>query len=169
MKYLVIAAILAVVAARPQHGHDDGHGHAFSSQSIVLHTDGHEAHHESHHAPAHHVVVPVHHVVVKPVHHHEAVHSAGHQGHHEEHHVDYYAHPKYSFEYQVKDPHTHDEKSQHETRDGDVVKGYYSLHQPDGTVRIVHYTADKHSGFNASVKYEGHARHIVPEKHHHHQ
>ncbi|KAJ0179787.1 hypothetical protein K1T71_004378 [Dendrolimus kikuchii] len=78
------------------------------------------------------------------------------------------AHPKYAFEYVVKDPHTHDMKSQHETRDGDVVKGYYSLHQPDGTVRIVHYTADKHNGFNADVKYEGHAQHVVPEHHHHH-
>ncbi|PZC79474.1 hypothetical protein B5X24_HaOG216357 [Helicoverpa armigera] len=59
-------------------------------------------------------------------------------------------------------------KSQHESRDGHVVKGVYSLHQPDGTVRIVEYHADKKTGFNANVKYEGHAVHIVPEHHHHH-
>lgn len=32
-------------------------------------------------------------------------------------------HPKYAFNYGVSDPHTGDIKSQHETRDGDVVKG----------------------------------------------
>lgn len=32
-------------------------------------------------------------------------------------------HPKYSFNYGVADHHTGDVKSQHETRDGDVVKG----------------------------------------------
>ncbi|XP_061710162.1 cuticle protein 19-like [Cydia pomonella] len=83
------------------------------------------------------------------------------EGHH-----DYYAHPKYEFEYKVEDPHTGDKKSQHESRDGDVVKGYYSLHEADGTVRIVHYTADKKTGFNAVVTHEGHAKHIVPSHHH---
>jgi hypothetical protein len=47
--------------------------------------------------------------------------------HHEPHHhdeiVDYYAHPKYAYKYGVNDYHTGDVKSQHETRDGDVVKG----------------------------------------------
>lgn len=33
------------------------------------------------------------------------------------------AHPKYNFDYSVKDPHTGDFKNQWETRDGDVVKG----------------------------------------------
>lgn len=55
-------------------------------------------------------------------------------------------HAKYEFAYEVKDPHTHDIKSQHEHRDGDVVKGVYSLHQPDGTVRVVEYHSDKKSG-----------------------
>uniref|UniRef100_A0A2H1WWL0 SFRICE_033012 n=1 Tax=Spodoptera frugiperda TaxID=7108 RepID=A0A2H1WWL0_SPOFR len=78
------------------------------------------------------------------------------------------SHPKYEFAYKVEDPHTGDKKSQHEARDGDVVKGVYSLHEPDGTVRIVEYHADKKTGFNANVKREGHAQHIVPEHHHHH-
>lgn len=59
--------------------------------------------------------------------------------------------PKYQFKYGVKDFHTGDVKSQHETRDGDVVKGQYSLVEPDGSIRTVDYTADKHSGFNAVV------------------
>jgi hypothetical protein len=61
------------------------------------------------------------------------------------------AYPKYSFNYGIKDPHTGDIKSQAETRDGDVVKGQYSLVEPDGSVRTVEYTADDHHGFNAVV------------------
>lgn len=39
-------------------------------------------------------------------------------------HLQYFqAHPKYSFDYAVKDPHTGDEKEHWETRDGDKVKG----------------------------------------------
>jgi hypothetical protein len=78
-------------------------------------------------------------------------------GHHEaayDHHdevVDYYAPPKYAYKYGVNDYHTGDVKSQHETRDGDVVKGSYTLVEPDGSVRTVDYTADKHNGFNAVV------------------
>ncbi|RZF32082.1 hypothetical protein LSTR_LSTR013886 [Laodelphax striatellus] len=60
-------------------------------------------------------------------------------------------HPKYAFEYAVADHHTGDTKSQHESRDGDVVKGSYSLIEPDGSKRTVEYTADDHNGFNAVV------------------
>lgn len=56
------------------------------------------------------------------------------------------AYPKYSFNYGIKDPHTGDIKSQSETRDGDVVKGQYSLVEADGSVRTVDYTADDHNG-----------------------
>lgn len=61
------------------------------------------------------------------------------------------AHPKYAYKYGVNDYHTGDVKSQNETRDGDVVKGSYSLVEPDGSIRTVDYTADKHNGFNAVV------------------
>ncbi|CAH2075420.1 unnamed protein product, partial [Iphiclides podalirius] len=71
-------------------------------------------------------------------------------------------HPKYEFEYKVEDHHTGDKKSQHEHRDGDVVKGGYALNQPDGSDRHVEYHADDHSGFHADVKYSTH--HL----HHHH-
>ncbi|XP_026328654.1 adult-specific cuticular protein ACP-22-like [Hyposmocoma kahamanoa] len=87
-------------------------------------------------------------------------------GHHEEHHHDYHSHPKYEFAYKVVDHHTKDIKDQHESRDGDVVKGYYSLHEPDGSVRHVHYHGDHHSGFHADVKHSTH--HVVPHHHHHH-
>ncbi|KAJ8872219.1 hypothetical protein PR048_025821 [Dryococelus australis] len=73
--------------------------------------------------------------------------------------VDHYAYPKYGFEYGVKDLHTGDVKSQSEHRDGDVVKGQYSLAEPDGTIRVVEYSADDHNGFNAVVKKIGHAAH----------
>uniref|UniRef100_T1GFH9 Uncharacterized protein n=1 Tax=Megaselia scalaris TaxID=36166 RepID=T1GFH9_MEGSC len=83
------------------------------------------------HAPVVHAPIihaPVHKVVAEPV-----------------------AYPKYSFNYGIKDPHTGDIKSQAEERDGDVVKGQYSLVEPDGSVRTVDYTADDHNGFNAIV------------------
>lgn len=73
------------------------------------------------------------------------------QHQHEEEHVDYHSHPKYEFKYGVNDYHTGDIKSQQETRDGDVVKGSYSLVEPDGSIRTVHYTADDHNGFQATV------------------
>ncbi|KAF7270917.1 hypothetical protein GWI33_016149 [Rhynchophorus ferrugineus] len=68
---------------------------------------------------------------------------------------DYYAPAHYEFNYGVQDPHTGDHKSQHEVRDGDVVKGSYSVAEPDGTLRTVHYTADPHNGFNAVVEKSG--------------
>ncbi|CAH1104223.1 unnamed protein product [Psylliodes chrysocephalus] len=80
----------------------------------------------------------------------------------EAHHEDYYAHPKYEFNYGVQDGHTGDHKSQHETRDGDVVKGYYTVAEADGTLRTVHYTADDHNGFNAVVENSGHPTHSAP-------
>ncbi|XP_063532536.1 cuticle protein 7-like isoform X1 [Cydia strobilella] len=58
---------------------------------------------------------------------------------------------KYEYSYSVADGHTGDNKSQHETRDGDVVKGSYSLKEADGSIRTVEYTADPHNGFNAVV------------------
>ncbi|KAJ8717116.1 hypothetical protein PYW08_005515 [Mythimna loreyi] len=75
--------------------------------------------------------------------------------------VDYYAYPRYAFEYAVKDPHTGDNKAQWEKRDGDVVKGAYSLVEPDGSIRIVEYWADAKSGFNAVVKRIGPNLHPV--------
>nr|XP_018903252.1 PREDICTED: cuticle protein 7-like [Bemisia tabaci] len=64
------------------------------------------------------------------------------------------AHPAYKFAYHVNDPKTYDIKSQEETRDGHVVKGVYSLVEPDGSKRVVHYSDEGH-GFNAVVTKEG--------------
>lgn len=59
--------------------------------------------------------------------------------------------PQYKYDYAVHDPETHDIKSQWEHRDGDLVKGAYSLLEPDGSMRLVEYTSDKEGGFNAVV------------------
>jgi len=95
-------------------------------------------------------------------------------------HVDYYSRPKYSFSYGVNDHSTGDIKHQHESRDGDVVKGQYSLVEADGSLRTVTYTADPVHGFNAVVeKTPGvhavaeHVSHVpvvakVPTHHHNH-
>lgn len=60
--------------------------------------------------------------------------------------------PQYSYAYKVQDALTGDNKSQQETRDGDVVTGSYSVQDPDGTFRTVFYTADPINGFNAVVQ-----------------
>ncbi|KAH9643761.1 hypothetical protein HF086_010471 [Spodoptera exigua] len=62
-----------------------------------------------------------------------------------------FAYPKYEFEYSVSDKKTGDHKHHHETRDGDRVRGEYSLVESDGSLRKVQYHADDHNGFNAVV------------------
>lgn len=60
--------------------------------------------------------------------------------------------PQYSFAYDVQDSLTGDSKSHIESRNGGIVQGQYSLVDPDGTRRIVDYTADPVNGFNAVVR-----------------
>ncbi|VEN41359.1 unnamed protein product [Callosobruchus maculatus] len=67
---------------------------------------------------------------------------------------EYDPHPQYNYGYDIEDHLTGDSKSQHESRDGDVVQGSYSLTDPDGTRRTVDYTADPINGFNAVVRKE---------------
>lgn len=71
------------------------------------------------------------------------------------------AHTNYLFNYGVNDVKTGDIKSQWETRDGDQVRGQYSLVEADGSVRTVDYTADGYHGFNAVVSKSGHNVHPV--------
>ncbi|KAJ8949489.1 hypothetical protein NQ314_008180 [Rhamnusium bicolor] len=66
----------------------------------------------------------------------------------------------YDFGYAVSDPHTGDNKSQQESRRGDVVHGSYSLLDSDGTKRTVEYSSDPHNGFNAVVHKEPTAVHV---------
>lgn len=58
---------------------------------------------------------------------------------------------QYSYSYDVKDPYTGDSKTQVESRSGDVVRGQYSLDDPDGTRRIVDYVSDPENGFRVSI------------------
>ena len=62
--------------------------------------------------------------------------------------------PQYTFSYNVDDPETGDSKSQEETRNGDNVQGRYSVIESDGSRRVVEYSADAVSGFNAVVHRE---------------
>ncbi|XP_049301523.1 larval cuticle protein A2B-like [Anopheles funestus] len=68
--------------------------------------------------------------------------------------ADYDPNPQYSYSYAVADAVTGDNKNQQESRSGDVVTGSYSLVEPDGTRRVVEYTADPVNGFNAVVHRE---------------
>ncbi|XKL62726.1 hypothetical protein PGB90_002559 [Kerria lacca] len=65
--------------------------------------------------------------------------------------LDYYVPPKYKFDYSVHDPESGDVKSHWESREGDAVIGAYTVHDPDGVIRVVEYTADPDNGFNAHV------------------
>ncbi|KAI5645284.1 insect cuticle protein domain-containing protein [Phthorimaea operculella] len=148
---------------------------AVSSQSITRHDEGHQqvahklvaaapvAYHAApavayHAAPAavtYHAApvakvayaTPVAYHAPAPVSYHAAPVVAKVVAHQEEE----YAHPKYEYSYSVADHHTGDDKQQQESRDGDVVKGSYSFHEADGSIRTVEYTADDHNGFNAVV------------------
>ncbi|CAH2107159.1 unnamed protein product [Euphydryas editha] len=139
---------------------------AVSSQSIQRHDQPHAtvavapvAHYAA--APvAHYAAAPTVHYAAAPTVHYAAAPVAAHRivsAHEEE-----YAHPKYDFSYSVADGHTGDNKSQHESRDGDAVHGEYSLVEADGSVRTVQYTADAHNGFNAVVSNSAPARHAAP-------
>ncbi|KAM3962326.1 uncharacterized protein ACR2FA_003557 [Aphomia sociella] len=160
MRIVLTCALVAVCHAGLLH-----HAPAVSSQNIVRHDQ--PIHHEApihyaevHSAPIVHAAPAIHAAQIHSAPIHAApIHVAPVQ--HEDHYVDEYAHPKYGYSYSVEDPHTGDHKSQHETRDGDVVKGEYSLLQPDGSFRKVTYTADHHNGFNAIV-------HNTPPVIHHH-
>ncbi|EDW67047.1 larval cuticle protein A2B [Drosophila virilis] len=63
-------------------------------------------------------------------------------------------HPQYSYSYDVQDTLSGDSKGHVEERDGDVVRGEYSLIDADGFKRTVTYTADSINGFNAVVRRE---------------
>lgn len=61
---------------------------------------------------------------------------------------------EYEFSYSVNEPSTGDIKSHQESRKGNAVVGKYELIDSDGYRRIVEYTADEHTGFNAVVRRE---------------
>ncbi|PNF23312.1 hypothetical protein B7P43_G17093 [Cryptotermes secundus] len=68
--------------------------------------------------------------------------------------TEYNPNPQYSFAYKVQDALTGDSKGHQESRNGDYVQGVYYLVEPDGTRRIVEYTAAHVNGFNAVVRRE---------------
>ncbi|XP_044752869.1 uncharacterized protein LOC123312484 [Coccinella septempunctata] len=63
--------------------------------------------------------------------------------------------PDYRFKYGVEDEKTGDRKTQYEVRENGVVKGSYSLVEPDGSIRTVEYVADPIHGFRAVVHKTG--------------
>ncbi|KAG7299812.1 hypothetical protein JYU34_016822 [Plutella xylostella] len=149
-----------------QSSHENGHyaapQHEPAHQEYAHPAPSHAGAHAPSHANSHATTSQHFNLHQVPAHHQQAEH-----GHHDdEHHVDYYAYPKYQYEYKVEDPHTGDNKFQQESRDGDVVKGVYSLHEADGSIRTVEYTSDKHNGFNAVVKHSGPSHSVHIESHH---
>ncbi|XP_037299622.1 cuticle protein 7 isoform X1 [Manduca sexta] len=117
-----------------------------SSQSIVRHDEL---------APAARLAAPAavaYHAAPAPLAYHAPVAAVlAHREDQEFNHCTLQAHPKYEYNYSVADSQSGDNKSQQESRDGDVVKGSYSFHEADGSIRTVEYSADDHNGFNAVV------------------
>lgn len=65
--------------------------------------------------------------------------------------------PNYSYSYSIQDSWSGDIKSQHESRQGDSVRGQYRMLESDGTERIVDYSADDRDGFKAVVRHQPNA------------
>ncbi|XP_034657108.1 uncharacterized protein LOC117894263 [Drosophila subobscura] len=172
-KLTILCALLGVAAASyiPHGGYEHGHAVGYSIQTHHEAPKKWHDHQEQHQwaaAPQH-----GHHWEAAPqqqYNHWEAASEALHQwaaaapeehgkwsSHHEE---EPKHHPKYQFDYGVKDTKTGDIKQQWETRDGDKVKGGYTMKEADGRTRVVEYTADDHNGFQATVKHLGHADHF---------
>ncbi|GJQ73100.1 hypothetical protein Trydic_g1729 [Trypoxylus dichotomus] len=57
----------------------------------------------------------------------------------------------YSYNYGISNEATGDNKSKWEKRENNVVRGAYSIVEPDGTTRLVEYTADA-NGFHPVIK-----------------
>lgn len=87
-------------------------------------------------------------VAYPPIQYHSSEHATDDDGHQQSH-----VSNSYHFKYAVNDPTTGDVKSHNEVSDGHgTVKGTYSLVEPDGSTRVVEYSADDVHGFNAVVK-----------------
>ncbi|VVC93499.1 unnamed protein product [Leptidea sinapis] len=140
VKYQHITVVSLMVAVC--HGGAIGEGHsALSSQSIVRHDQpAHGAAYTplvAHATPLIHAGPIVQHVA--PIAHASPI--LQHLSHAPiaiaREHVEDQAPAHYEFSYSVEDPHTGDHKSQHESREGDVVQGQYSLVQPDGVLKEI--------------------------------
>ncbi|XP_061394153.1 probable zinc transporter protein DDB_G0282067 [Musca vetustissima] len=174
---LVVIGVIIIEAAPHKH-HDEGHGKATSYAVVTKHESSHKGgshgddgshhggsygDHGSHKGGSHGYYGHGH----NDGGHHGHAHGKGDDHGDDDH--DYHSHPKYDFGYGVKDSKTGDVKDQWESRDGDKVKGSYSLKESDGTTRVVSYSSDKKSGFEASVHKIGQAHHDSKEENHHGQ
>jgi hypothetical protein len=59
--------------------------------------------------------------------------------------------PSYQFGFDVKDDEFTNYQNRKEQREGNVIKGSYSVVDSDGFIRTVSYTADPKEGFKAEV------------------
>ncbi|XP_065172433.1 adult-specific cuticular protein ACP-22-like [Atheta coriaria] len=130
----LLFAIVAVAWAYPDgHGHKVNHNDQGGGHKYEFHGHGHEGGHK---ATSYHKIER-----------HDS----------KDHPIHFKAHPVYHYGFKVADDKHHDHKDKHEEREGDKVKGSYSLLEPDGkTIRVVEYTADHKQGWNAKVSYKHH-------------
>lgn len=79
-----------------------------------------------------------------------------------------YPQSNYEYKYEVSDHQTGDRKSHWETREGDKVRGAYTVYEPDGALRRVEYSADSIHGLVVDVqstvirlRMHGHVRVVI--------
>ncbi|KAF9409089.1 hypothetical protein HW555_011436 [Spodoptera exigua] len=164
-----MVAVVATVAARPQHGHPQKykHGHVFFPQNMLLH-QSHNDKHNTGHLENHEDHVQ------------DEYHQAGHQRLHRDHHYPGHQHkkPHYQdrlfeehtdqqpssqtskqhneketekhvmnmqpeFDLLVGNPYADDKKSQNHACNREVVRNVFIMHQPDKPVRISEFHSDK--------------------------
>ena len=125
----VAAALLAVVAARPDGGH---HAHHAVHAPVVVAP----VHHAVHAAPAYHAPAPAYKAEVYP----DEV-------------------SPYTFTYAVADDYSKANFNAEEQSDGaSNVAGSYSVALPDGRIQHVKYSSNGYDGYVADVTYEGTAQ-----------
>ncbi|XP_050515393.1 histidine-rich glycoprotein-like [Diabrotica virgifera virgifera] len=132
-------------------GHSYANSYIYNSNSASSHNSINR-----HHGPSGQYHGPIYHGPGSFNHHSGSLHHHGdfHRDDYDES-QNYNDPPKYEFKYGIEDPNTGDAKNQYEVRDGDVVKGQYSLVDADGSLRTVEYTSDPHHGFRAVVHKSG--------------
>jgi len=68
----------------------------------------------------------------------------------------------FNFGYEVSNAATGDTKSHQETLEDGVLRGSYSVVQPDGFRRVVNYVSDAEHGFRADVTFEKGYENVIP-------
>lgn len=162
-QFVALLSILAVASAGvlPVHQHHYNHQYDHSDSVLAAHQHGNSAAYNA--EPVQHQQ-PIHsmsHLHSEPAHYAAPALVKPESSHEHYQHTENVAPAKYEYSWSVQEDNTKDIKQQHETHHGDKVNGQYSLLESDGYHKVVDYSADAHSGFQAVVHREPTAQNEV--------